>query len=406
MDDEIPFLPYGRQHIDEDDIQAVVDVLRSPFLTSGPAVEAFELALQSQMAVPNAVACMNGTAALHLSAMAFDIGPGDVVIVPAITFLATANGPALNGADVVFADVDAETGLMMSCHVEEALLRANIKGRTRAIYPVHLNGQCADMANIQRIAKDNNLKIIEDACHALGGQIIGPDGNDWPVGACAWSDMSTFSFHPVKTIAMGEGGAVTCRDKEIGGRLRILRNHGMTRDPSLFTQANAAHDSSGNVNAWYYEMLCLGNNYRAPDINCALGRSQLEKLKGFVEKRRWLTSLYDARFDALAPVVKPLPHAPNQSPARHLYVALVDFKMAGYTRGYVMDQLYQRGIGTQVHNIPVSDQPYWRQKVDTPSLPGAQSYYEKALSLPLFTTMTEDDVERVVTALIDILGLQ
>ncbi len=327
------FLPYGKQSIDEDDIAAVAEVLRSAFLTTGPAVDAFETALAEKMAVPHAVACMNGTAALHMAAAALGIGPGDVVIVPAITFSATANGPAMAGAEVVFADIDPETGLLSASALEDALDRAKAVGRPRAVFPVHLNGQCVPMADIAGIAEENGLLVVEDACHAIGGTIPGRDGSETPVGSCEWSDAATFSFHPVKTIAMGEGGAVTTRNDAVANRLRLLRNHGITRNPDAFTDRDAAFGADGSVNPWYYEMQILGHNYRAPDINCALGLSQLKKLDRFAEIRRRLVAAYDKRIPSLAPLVRPITQVANQNQVRHLYVVRIDFRAAGLPRG-------------------------------------------------------------------------
>lgn len=405
MPEEKKFMPYGRQSINEADIAAVVDALKSPFLTTGPIVDAFEAALCSRLAAAHAVVCMNGTAALHLSAMALELGPDDVVIVPAITFLATANGPAMTGAKIVFSDVDAKTGLMTGPHLKEALSRAKKLGRPRAVYPVHLNGQCAPMKEIHDIARANGLYIVEDACHALGGSIEGPGGAMESVGACSWSDLAIFSFHPVKTIAMGEGGAVVCRDQAIAEKLRTLRNHGMTRDAARFVHHDAAFDEKGEASPWYYEMHALGHNYRAPDINCALGLSQLTRLDAFVGRRRELVSCYDTLLDNLAPTVVRLQRLEGQQPSWHLYPVQIDFAAAGIPRAKVMKRLHERGIGTQVHYIPVPEQPYWRDHTTTPPLPEAAAYYARTLTLPLFFDMSDDDVDYIVKALGETLGL-
>ena len=399
------FLPYGKQSIDDEDVAAVADALRSDFLTTGPAVAAFEMALAEKMAVPHAVACMNGTAALHMAAAALGIGSGDVVIVPAITFSATANGPAIAGAEVVFADVDPETGLLTASALEEALDRARSVGRPRAVFPVHLNGQCVPMADIAGIAENNDLLVIEDACHAIGGTIPGRDGTETPVGSCVWSDAATFSFHPVKTIAMGEGGAVTTRNDVVVDRLRLLRTHGITRNPDAFIDRDAAFAADGSVNPWYYEMQALGHNYRAPDINCALGLSQLKKLDRFAEIRRRLVAAYNERIPSLIPLVRPITQVANQNPVRHLYVVRINFRSAGIPRGKVMAALAERGIGTQVHYIPVPDLPYWRERADKVDLPGSRAYYESVLSLPLFVGMDERDVEHVLVSLAEVLGI-
>jgi len=399
------FLPYGRHSIGDDDIAAVIEVLKSDFLTTGPAVTAFENALAERFQVPNVVACMNGTAALHMAADALGVGSGDVVIVPAITFAATANGPSMTGADVVFADVDPETGLLTGATLAEALPRAKLAGRPRAVFPVHLNGQCVAMPDIAEIARANELLVVEDACHAIGGTTPGRDGVDTPVGSCAWSDAATFSFHPVKTIAMGEGGAVSTRNAAVAERLRLLRSHGITRDPKAFVHKDAAFGADGRVNPWYYEMQVLGHNYRAPDINCALGLSQLKKLDLFAAKRRGLVAAYDEKIASLAPIVRPLPRMGGQKPVWHTYVVRIDFRAAGVSRADAMRRLAEKGIGSQVHYIPVPDQPYWRARVGTVRYPGAKAYYESVLTLPLFVEMGEEDVDRVIAALSQTLGL-
>lgn len=397
------FLPYGRHSIDDDDIKAVVEVLQSNYLTTGPAVEAFETALRSKLDVPHVISCINGTAALHMASAALGIGPDDVVIVPTITFLATANGPALTGAQVVFADVDSETGLLTPQSFEEALVRARAIGHPKAVLPVHLNGQCAPMAELSEIAQSNNLLVIEDASHAIGGRVTGPDGNMTPVGSCVWSDAATFSFHPVKTIAMGEGGAVSTRDPAVAERLRLFRNHGMTRDAEAFANSGAAFDSEGNANPWYYEMQTMGHNFRAPDINCALGLSQLGKLDLFVAKRRKLMARYDSLLQKLAPLVRPIPRMEGQEAAWHIYVVQIDFDKCSTDRSKVMNALRDRNIGTQVHYIPVSSQPYWKERADIPVLQGAERYYNQVLTLPMFTGMSEQDVDLVVQALEEVL---
>ncbi|MGE0254666.1 MAG: UDP-4-amino-4,6-dideoxy-N-acetyl-beta-L-altrosamine transaminase [Alphaproteobacteria bacterium] len=397
-DERRSFLPYGRQYVDEDDIARVVAVLRGEWLTTGPTVAAYEAALAARVSAQHAVSCSSGTAGLHLAALALGLGPGDAVIVPAQTFVATANGAAYTGADVILADVDPDTGLLRPAGIETALARADGR-RVRAVFPVHLNGQCADMPAIAALARRHGLAVVEDACHALGGEVAGS-----PVGACAHSDMAVFSTHPVKTVTTGEGGAVTTGDAELARRLRLFRGHGIEREPDRFADAAAAMDPHGNVNPWYYEMQQLGYNYRATDIHCALGLGQLAKLDRFVAERAALADRYAARLARLAPLVRPLPRAGGCRPAWHLAVALVDFAAAGTDRGTVMRRLRAVGVGSQVHYIPVHCQPYWRARCGVTSLPGAEAYYRRALSLPLFVGMTAGDVDRVVDALADALA--
>jgi UDP-4-amino-4,6-dideoxy-N-acetyl-beta-L-altrosamine transaminase len=396
------FLPYGRQCIEADDIEAVANVLRGDWLTTGPKVGAFEAALAETTGAGHVVACANGTAALHLATLALGLGPGDVAIVPSLTFVATANAVRFVGADVVFADVDPATGLLTPDALEEALALAG--GRACAVLPVHLNGQCADLAGIKAIADRHGLAIVEDACHALGGQYR--FGNRvGPVGDCAFGDMAVFSFHPVKGITMGEGGAVTARDGKLAERLRLLRSHHLTRDPADFVQEDLAFDARGQSsrrpNPWYYEQQGLGWNYRASDINCALGLSQLAKLPRFMGERRRLAARYDADLAALSSVVRPVGKASWCCSGWHLYAVHVDFAALGLSRAQAMEALKQRGIGTQVHYIPVHRQPYYRSR-GYRSLPGADAYYASCLTLPLFVGMTEADVDRVVEALRDL----
>lgn len=398
-------LPYGRQAIDEDDIEAVVRVLRSDWLTGGPAVTAFEDALCAATGAPHAVACANGTAALHMAAMALGLGPGDTVIVPAVTFLATANAARYVGAEVRFADVDPETGLMTVDTLAEALKAADAAGqRVRAVFPVHLAGQVADPQGIWKLASEAGLEIVEDSCHAIGTAFDTAQGPAL-VGEGRYARMAAFSFHPVKTVAMGEGGAVTTADEALAARLRLIRNHGMTRVADAFAQPDEAFDAEGRANPWYYEMAEPGYNFRASDLQCALGASQLSKLDRFVAARRALAARYDARLAPLAPHIRPIGHVPGCRPAWHLYVVLVDFDAIGISRGEVMRALADEGIGTQVHYLPVNRQPYYRGRYGETVLAGADAYYARCLSLPLFASMREEDVDRVGAALSRLCGV-
>lgn len=391
------FLPYGRQHIDEGDVAAVVAVLKGDWLTTGPHVEAFEDALAQTVGAPNAIVCSNGTAALHLAAIALDLAPRDVVIVPAITFAATANAVRYVGAEVAFCDVDPTTGLATAETVEFALQRT---GRSaKSVFVVHLNGQPVDMAGIGRVARDRGVRIVEDACHALGGTSVTASGSETAIGACSDSYMAAFSFHPVKTITSGEGGAITCKEAALANRLRQLRSHGITRDPEELSIDQQAFGADGFPNPWYYEMRELGYNYRLTDIQCALGQRQLERLPDFVARRRELVALYDRALIPLAPIVTPIRKAGHGKPAWHLYAVLIDFKAAGASRSKVMKALQTKGIGTQVHYLPVNRHPYYLKRYGSNPLPGADSYYSRCLSLPLFPQMTDQDVQDVVDAL-------
>ncbi len=396
------FLPYGRQVIEEDDIAAVAEAMRGELLTTGPHVARFETALAKTVGARHAVVCANGTAALHMAARALNLGPGTKVVVPAITFLATASAPHMNGADIVFADVDPDTGLMRPEDLEAALKRA---GHADAVFNVHLNGQCGAIEEIATLARAHDAKIVDDACHALGTGYISSEGGVSGIGSNAFADLSVFSFHPVKSIAMGEGGAVTASDPDLAARLVRARNHGMTRDAGDFVNIADAFDETGAANPWYYELVEPEYNWRANDIQCALGYSQLGKLGRFVARRRAIAAAYDALFTATAPVVRPIARTRRALPAWHLYVVRIDFEAAGISRAKLMRELAAEGIGTQVHYFPVHRQPYYAKRFDTPALPGADRYYAQALSLPLFASMTESDADFVVRTLKDRLGL-
>jgi UDP-4-amino-4,6-dideoxy-N-acetyl-beta-L-altrosamine transaminase len=394
-------LPYGRPLVDEDDIEAVCRVLRSQWLTTGPAVEAFESALAAKVGAAHAVACANGTAALHLACLALGLGPGDAIIVPSITFAATANCARFVGAEAVFADVDPDTGLMEAEHVAAAARRAHGLGlKARAVLPVHFAGQAVDLDALGELAQKLGLVVIEDACHALGAA-PGRDGPPTPghVGDCRASAMTVFSFHPVKAVTMGEGGAVTTNDPVLVKRLRRFRSHGITRSRDAFSDPGAALDACGRVNPWYYELADIGFNYRASDIQCALGLSQLGKLDAFVAARARLAACYDAALAPLTPVVSPLYRHPRRPHAWHLYVALIDFAAVRLDRSELMRSLQRHGIGSQVHYIPLHRQPYYRRRYGALALHGADEFYRRCLSLPLFVGLREAEVDRIADAM-------
>ncbi len=386
------FLPYGRHDISDADVAAVVAVLRSDALTTGPLVEVFEQAFASASGAAHAISCNSGTAALHLACMGVGLGPGLAAIVPSITFVATANAVRMTGAEVVFADVDSETGLLTAAHLAAAIRRAQQQGlQLRAAMPVHLNGQSCDMQALAQIADATGIDLIEDACHAFGAPGI---------GACTHSKFACFSTHPVKAVATGEGGVLTTSDAELARRARQLRSHGLEREAIRYKDKALSLAATGEPHPWSYEMHEIGWNYRMPDILCALGISQIKRLAAFQARRREIAGLYDRELTALAPALRPVPHG-VAAHGWHLYPVLIDFEKLGRTRNAVMAQLRDSGIGTQVHYIPVHRQPYYNDR-GRPELPGAEAYYGRCLSLPFYTTLRDDEVQRVVTALTNI----
>ena len=392
------FLPYGRQYVDDDDVDAVVDALKSDYLTTGPAVGTLERAFADVVGARHAVVCMNGTAALHLGAMVLDLQPGDGVVVPAVTFLATANAARYAGAEVVFADVDPQTGLMRPQDLEAAIALA--PRHPKAVFPVHLGGPCCDLPGIAEVAKQHDLAVMEDACHALGtsGRL---HGVDFRVGDCRWSKMTVFSAHPVKMFTMGEGGVITLSDDATAQRLRRLRNHGMTREADHFSFREQAFAPDGTANRWYYEMAELGYNYRATDLQCALGLSQLRKLGQFTARRRELVRRYDALLKAAAlPGIAPVQGDARLTIGWHLFRIAIDFAAIQQDRQTFMRRLAERGVGSQVLYIPLYRQPYYRARYGEMRLPGAEAYYASTLALPLYFGMKDSDVDRVVAALV------
>lgn len=361
------FIPLTIHTIDSNDVKEVENVLRSNRLTQGGKNSDFERALCRYTSAKYAVCVSSGTAALHIACLAAGIKPGDEVIVPSITFVASANCVLYCGAKPVFADIDKDTA---NIDIDE--VKKLINKKTRAIIPVDFTGQSADLKDIHDIAKKNNLIVIEDAAHALGASYYGKR-----VGSCRYSDMTAFSFHPTKSITTGEGGAVLTNDKKLYEKLLLLRSHGITRDQRFLKK---------NPGPWYYEMQVLGFNYRMTDLQAALGISQLKKIDRFIAKRREITKKYDAAFNHID-WIKPLKIKPNRKTSCHLYVVLIDFKKIKKTRRQFMQSLKQNGIETQVHYIPVYHHPYYK-KIMKVSCKNAEKYYEKALSLPIYPKMS------------------
>jgi len=370
-------LAYGRQAVTEDDVQRVVEVLQSGWLTTGPVVERLERAVAEYVGAAEAVALSSGTAALHAAMFALGIGPGDEVILPAMTFAATANAVVYQGGTPVFADVDPETLLLDPEQVE-----IRITPRTRAIVAVDYAGQPCDYEALGSIARDHHLVLVDDASHALGARDRGV-----PVGRLA--DLSTFSMHPVNPITSGEGGMVTTEDDTLAELIRRFRNHGFSRD----------HRQCAAAGSWYYEMTDLGYNYRLTDVQSALGLGQLAKLDDWLARRREIAEQYDRALESL-PGVRPLGRREGAVHAWHLYVVRLDREALGADRAAVFRALRAEGIGVEVHYIPVHLHPFYRERYGTaPGLcPVAEAAYEEILTLPLFPGMTDADVADVVTA--------
>ncbi|ESQ77283.1 UDP-4-amino-4,6-dideoxy-N-acetyl-beta-L-altrosamine transaminase [Asticcacaulis sp. AC402] len=394
------FLPYGRQSIDDSDIEAVVAALKSDYLTTGPLVDQFEKALAAAFGAKEAVVVANGTAALHLAVLTEELSPKCVVIVPAVTFAASANCVAYCGAQVLFADVDPLSGLMTDETFDQALsmLERDYHGyRFAGVVPVHYAGRPVDLNHLHEVCTERGAFILEDACHAIGGS--GPQG---PIGSCQSSTMATFSFHPVKTLTTGEGGAITTNDSVLSRRLRLLRSHGIERDPARFV--GLRYDGEGDEGPWVYEQQCLGFNYRLPDINCALGLSQLKRLPQFAAKRARLVAEYQKALAATNLPVRWTPAAQGTDPVFHLFAVNIDFAAVGLTRAQVIAGLRERGIGTQVHYIPVHRQPHWQtHALAQRDLLGADQFYQSTLSLPLYADMADDDPQRAIQVLQEVL---
>ncbi|PSC03715.1 UDP-4-amino-4,6-dideoxy-N-acetyl-beta-L-altrosamine transaminase [Alsobacter soli] len=374
-------IPYGRQDIDENDVAAVVAVLRSDFLTQGPAVQDFEKVIAEYVGAPHCCAVSNATAALHLAYLALGLGPGDVLWTVPNTFLATANAALYCGAEVDFVDTDPRSYNLSVEALSRKLDQAEKTGRLPAIVaPVHFAGQSCDMRGVHALAQRYGFKVVEDASHAIGADYLGGK-----VGDCRYSDMCVFSFHPVKIVTTGEGGVVTTRDPEAAATLFQLRSHGMTRDSSRMEG-----ESEG---PWYYQQTMLGMNYRITDIQAALGASQMRRIDLFVARRRALAARYDDLLGNL-PLTRPWQDLDGRS-AFHLYPIHVDSQQ----RRRIFDALRAAGIGVNVHYIPVHTQPYYRQRGFEPGYcPNAEAYYAGAISLPLFSAMTDAEQDEVVEA--------
>ena len=381
---------YGRQDINEADIQAVESVLRSDFLTQGPAIERFERRVADYCGAKYAVAVCNATAALHIACLAAGLGKGDVLWTSPVTFVASANCALYCGGDVDFVDIDAKTYNMSADLLEEKLRMAKTEGKLpKMVIPVHLAGQSCDMRRIRALADEYGFAITEDASHAVGAEYL-----DTKVGSCAFSDMTVFSFHPVKIVTTGEGGMVLTNDAALYEKLRLYRSHGITRDPRYMT-----HESDG---PWYYQQIALGFNYRMTDMQAALGCSQMDRLDEFVARRRALAARYDTLLQGL-PVVTPYVMT-EAHPSWHIYIIRINHEQIGKTKQQVFEEMKKRGIALNLHYIPVHRQPYYEKLgFHRGDFIQSEKYYEEAFTLPLFYELTDEQQNYIVESLRNVL---
>lgn len=368
-------IPYGRQSISEEDIQAVVDVLRSDYLTQGPAVPAFENHIANYCGAKHAVAVNSATSALHIACLALGVGPGDIVWTTPITFVASANCALYCGADIDFVDIDPDTyNLSIKCLTQKLEIAEKQGKLPKVVIPVHLCGQSCDMASIFALSQKYGFKIIEDASHAIGGRY-----RDEPIGNCKYSDITVFSFHPVKIITTGEGGVALTNQPELANDMQKLRSHGITRNPEEMT-----HAPDGS---WYYQQISLGFNYRMTDIQAALGLSQVQRLDEFVTKRHEIAKQYNLFLENL-PVLKPWQH-PDSYSAFHLYVIRLKLDDLNKTHKEIFEELRQENIGVNLHYIPVYRQPYYSQLgCSKNDYPEAEKYYREAISIPIYADLS------------------
>lgn len=379
-------IPYGKQDISQQDIEAVIEVLQSDFLTSGPNVPAFENALTLNVGAKHALAMSSATSALHAACLALGLGKDDRLWTTPVTFVASANAGLYCGAKIDFVDIDPATYNMCPKQLEKKLREAQLKGTLpKVLVPVHLCGQSCDMRAIQHLCMEYDIKIIEDASHAIGGSYLGG-----PIGNCAYSDITVFSFHPVKIVTTGEGGAALTNDDQLAEKMALYRGHGITRDQNMMTELS--HGS------WYYQQIELGYNYRMTDIQAALGISQMHRLSEFVSKRHQIALRYNVLLEGL-PVEVPFQLDDTYS-ALHLYVIRLKLDEIEKSHKQVFEGLREKGIGVNVHYIPVHLQPYYAAMgFQQGDFPESEKYYCEAISLPIYPNLSEEDQDRVVGVL-------
>ncbi|MFA0037496.1 UDP-4-amino-4,6-dideoxy-N-acetyl-beta-L-altrosamine transaminase [Vibrio sp. 10N.261.52.A1] len=384
-------IPYGKQDINQQDIDSVLDVLKSDFLTQGPQVPAFESALIEHTGASYALAVNSATSALHIACLALGLGQGDWLWTSPVTFVASANCGLYCGAKVDFVDIDPDTYNMCPKRLEEKLIKAKVEGKLpKVVVPVHLCGQPCDMASIGKLAKEYGFRVIEDASHAIGGRY-----QDQPIGNCEYSDITVFSFHPVKIVTTAEGGAALTNSKELADKMALLRSHGITRDLELMRG-----ESHGG---WYYQQVDLGFNYRMTELQAALGVSQMQRLDDFVVARHVLSERYNQLLSNL-PLVLPY-QLENTYSGLHLFVIRLKLNEISLTHKQVFDALRENGIGVNLHYIPVHTQPYYQAMgYSEGDFPESESYYQEAISLPMFHGMTEEQQDTVVRVITDVLN--
>lgn len=384
-------IPYGKQDINQQDIDNVVDVLKSDFLTQGPQVPVFEKALTEHTGAEYAFAVNSATSALHIACLALGLGEGDLLWTSPVTFVASANCGLYCGAKVDFVDIDPATYNLCSKKLEQKLIAAKVNGTLpKVVVPVHLCGQPCDMEAIGRLAQEYGFKVIEDASHAIGGRY-----HEQPIGNCEYSDITVFSFHPVKIVTTAEGGVALTNQKELADKMALLRSHGITREPEMMTEAS--HGS------WYYQQIDLGFNYRMTELQAALGVSQMQRLEEFVAARHVLSKRYTQLLSGL-PLVLPY-QLENTYSGLHLFVIRLKLDEISLTHKQVFDALRENDIGVNLHYIPVHTQPYYQAMgFSAGDFPESEIYYQEAISLPIFHIMTEKQQDRVVEVLTNILA--